>query len=292
MIKSMTGYGAVQIDNDRYSLTVEVKSLNSKTLDLSVKMIPALSEKEIEIRNYVAQRLERGKINVVVNYTRKVDTQARIRINRPVVRQYYRDLQETAQWLGSTNSDLFRIALSMPEAWEQTPPMPLEEQEWEAVMKGVEQAVDLCDEFRIREGDAMERMLYDSISIIKDFLDEIYFGDSHRIAYIRQRMRRLVSELIEKNALDENRFEQELLFYAEKLDITEEKVRLKSHLEYFLETMEEAGSVGKKLSFIAQEIGREINTIGAKANDADLQRTVVLMKEELEKIKEQLNNVL
>ncbi|MCS6969232.1 MAG: YicC/YloC family endoribonuclease [Cytophagales bacterium] len=288
----MTGYGAVQIDNDRYSLTVEVKSLNSKTLDLSVKMIPALSEKEIEIRNYVAQRLERGKINVVVNYTRKVDTQARIRINRPVVRQYYRDLQETAQWLGSTNSDLFRIALSMPEAWEQTPPMPLEEQEWEAVMKGVEQAVDLCDEFRIREGDAMERMLYDSISIIKDFLDEIYFGDSHRIAYIRQRMRRLVSELIEKNALDENRFEQELLFYAEKLDITEEKVRLKSHLEYFLETMEEAGSVGKKLSFIAQEIGREINTIGAKANDADLQRTVVLMKEELEKIKEQLNNVL
>jgi uncharacterized protein (TIGR00255 family) len=292
MIKSMTGYGAIQTDNDQYSLTVEVKSLNSKSLDLFTKIGHIFSDKEIEVRNHIAQQLERGKISVVVNYTRKAEAEGRVKINRLLVAQYYRDLKETAELLGTDSTDLLRLALTMPDAYEQANPTPASESEWQAVWEGISQATALCDAFRAKEGKALEEMLKGSIAAIRSQLAAIDAEDPKRMAHIREKIRQQVSELIEKNAFDENRFEQELLFYAEKLDIAEEKVRLKSHLDYFLEVMEEPVSNGKKLNFIAQEMGREINTIGSKANDAALQRLVVVMKEELEKIKEQLNNVL
>ncbi|WP_250631426.1 YicC/YloC family endoribonuclease [Rhodoflexus caldus] len=292
MIKSMTGYGAIQTDNDQHSLTVEVKSLNSKSLDLFTKIGHIFSDKEIEVRNYIAQQLERGKISVVVNYTRKTEAEGRVKINRLLVAQYYRDLKETAELLGADSPDLLRLALAMPDAYEQANPTPASESEWQAVWEGISQATALCDAFRAKEGKALEEMLKGSIATIRSQLATIDAEDPKRMAHIREKIRQQVSELIEKNAFDENRFEQELLFYAEKLDIAEERVRLKSHLDYFLEVMDEPVSNGKKLNFIAQEMGREINTIGSKANDAALQRLVVVMKEELEKIKEQLNNVL
>ncbi len=292
MIKSMTGYGAIQTDNDQHSLTVEVKSLNSKSLDLFTKIGHIFSDKEIEIRNYIAQQLERGKISVVVNYIRKTEAEGRVKINRLLVAQYYHDLKETAKLLEADSSDLLRLALAMPDAYEQANPAPASESEWQAVWEGISQATALCDAFRTKEGKVLEEMLKGSIAAIRSQLAAIDAKDPKRMAHIREKIRQQVSELIEKKAFDENRFEQELLFYAEKLDIAEEKVRLKSHLDYFLEVMEEPISNGKKLNFIAQEMGREINTIGSKANDAALQRLVVAMKEELEKIKEQLNNVL
>lgn len=292
MIKSMTGYGAVQIENDRYSLTVEVKSLNAKSLDLYTKIGNLFSDKEIELRNCVAQQLERGKISVTVNYVRKTETEGRVKINRSLVAYYYRQLQETAAELGAENTDLFRLALAMPDAYQQTLPSPASEEEWQAVKEAVCRATQLCDDFRIKEGQALGEMLKNSIAAIRRHLALIDAEDPKRMAYIREKIRQQVGELIAENALDENRFEQELIFYAEKLDISEEKVRLASHLDYFSEVMEEPICNGKKLNFIAQEMGREINTIGSKANDATLQRLVVVMKEELEKIKEQLNNVL
>ncbi|WP_448519915.1 YicC/YloC family endoribonuclease [Rhodoflexus sp.] len=288
----MTGYGVVQIENDQYSLTTEVKSLNSKTLDLFTKIGHAFSDKEIDVRNYVAQQLERGKISVVVNYTRKAEVEGRMKINRLLVTQYYNDLKETADQMGAVSPDLFRLALSMPDAYEQASPTPASDSEWQAVWESIVRATALCDAFRIKEGQSLDEMLRGSIGVIRKQLEAIDAEDPKRMAHLREKIRQQVSELIEKNALDENRFEQELIFYAEKLDIAEEKVRLKSHLDYFLEAMDEPVSNGKKLNFIAQEIGREINTVGSKANDAALQRLVVVMKEELEKIKEQLSNVL
>jgi uncharacterized protein (TIGR00255 family) len=292
MIKSMTGYGVVQTENDQYSLIVEVKSLNAKSLDLFTKIGHIFSDKEIEIRNYVAQQLERGKISVVVNYTRKTEAGGHVKVNRLLVAQYYRDLKETAELLHADTSDLFHLALAMPNAYEQATSTPASESEWQTIWANICQAIALCDAFRIKEGQALYNMLKGSIATIRNCLAAIDTQDPKRMAHIRDKIRQQVSELIEKNAFDENRFEQELIFYAEKLDISEEKVRLKSHLDYFLEVMDEPVSNGKKLNFIAQEMGREINTIGSKANDAALQRLVVAMKEELEKIKEQLNNVL
>ncbi|MCS7019884.1 MAG: YicC/YloC family endoribonuclease [Cytophagales bacterium] len=288
----MTGYGVVQAETEQYSLTVEVKSLNAKSLDLFVKIGHVFSDKEIEIRNYAAQQLERGKISIVVNYARKTEVEGRLKINRPLVAQYYRDLQETAAQLGVESTDLFRLALAMPDSYEQAPPTAISEDEWQTVRQAIWQAVALCDEFRIKEGQALFDMLRNSLVAIANLLALIEAEDPKRMVHIREKIRQQVSELIAHNAFDENRFEQELIFYAEKLDITEEKIRLKSHLDYFAEVMNEPVSNGKKLNFIAQEMGREINTIGSKANDATLQRLVVAMKEELEKIKEQLNNVL
>jgi uncharacterized protein (TIGR00255 family) len=292
MIKSMTGYGAIQTDNDQHSLTVEVKSLNAKSLDIFIKIGHTFSDKEIDVRNYIAQQLERGKVSVTVSYTRKNEVEGRMKINRQLVAQYYQDLKETAELLNATSPDLLRLVLNMPDAYEQAAPTPVSESEWNAVWTGICQATALCDAFRMKEGQALEEMLKSSIAAIRSQLAAIDAEDPKRMIHIREKIRQQVSELIEKNAFDENRFEQELIFYAEKLDIAEEKVRLKSHLDYFLEVIEEPVSNGKKLNFIAQEMGREINTIGSKANDAALQRLVVGMKEELEKIKEQLNNVL
>ncbi len=288
----MTGFGALSIDTENYTLVIEIKTLNSKFLDLNTKIPHVFSDKEIEVKNLITKVLERGKINGYISYTDKRSAQDRIIINRNLVAFYYKDLQETAQLLNSDSQDLFRIALTMPQAYIPAPATKLSEQTWQDIMLNLQQSLELCDDFRNKEGIVLYNMCKECIEVIEKQLFKIEEKDPERVKNIREKMQKDVLELISSEQFDRNRFEQELVYYVEKLDINEEKVRLKSHLNYFMETLNEATSNGKRLAFIAQEIGREINTIGSKANDAQIQQWVVIMKEELEKIKEQLNNVL
>ncbi len=289
----MTGFGAVSIDNDLYSLVIEIKTLNSKFTEIGTKIPYIFSEKEIELKNIITKALERGKINVYVSYTDKQNSQDRMVINRPLVAQYYQDLKETAELLKEVYpNNLFQTALSMPQAYIAAPPTKASEDTWLNILKYVEETLQNCDSFRIKEGKVLYDMLIESITTVGVYLQKIEEKDPQRVQNIREKMQKDVLELVTNEQFDRNRFEQELVYYIEKLDINEEKVRLKSHLNYFIETLNENISNGKRLGFIAQEIGREINTIGSKANDAQIQQWVVVMKEELEKIKEQLNNVV
>jgi uncharacterized protein (TIGR00255 family) len=291
MLKSMTGFGAVTVDNEAFSLTVEVKSLNSKTLDLYTKIPNQFSDKDIELRNLLSRTLERGKVNLFIAYNDKKETTERMTVNRPLVSQYYKDLLETATALGAPHHELFRLALQMPDAYVPAPPTPVGEAEWRLIWQAVEQALAACHEFRRKEGQALALMLVECSAKISHLLVEVEKRDPERMAHVRQRLQEQVRDYVASEQFDPNRFEIELVYYSDKLDINEEKVRLRTHLAHFDESLAE-DNPGKKLGFIAQEIGREINTIGSKANDAPLQRLVVGMKEELEKIKEQLNNVL
>lgn len=292
MIKSMTGFGTVSLENEAFSLTVEAKSLNAKSSDIYIKMSSRFSDKEIDLRNLLARTLERGKINLSINYTNKKDSTERMVVNRDLVAQYYQDLKATADLVGASHTELFRMATMMPEAYIPAPPTPASADEWLLIYQAVEQAIDACEDFRKQEGQALALMLEECIAKISASLDGIAERDPERIVHVRQRLHEQVKDFVNSEQFDANRFEQELVYYIDKLDINEEKVRLRNHLAYFGQTMNENQPSGKKLNFIAQEIGREINTIGSKANDTTIQRLVVNMKEELEKIKEQLNNVL
>jgi uncharacterized protein (TIGR00255 family) len=292
MIKSMTGFGAMNVDTETYTLAIEIKTLNSKNLDLNTKVPYIFSDREIEVKNVLTKVLERGKINCYISYTDKRMAQDRMVINRSLVAHYYQDLLETAELLEAESEDLFRIALTMPQAYISAPPTKVNEETWQNIMQNVQETLTLCDNFRIQEGKVLYDMCKECIATIEKQLFKVEEKDPERVKSIREKMQKDVLELVNSEQFDRNRFEQELIYYIEKLDINEEKVRLKSHLNYFMETLNEATSNGKRLGFIAQEIGREINTIGSKANDAQIQQWVVIMKEELEKIKEQLNNVL
>lgn len=292
MIKSMTGYGISIHENDLIRVTVEVKSLNSKFLDLSLRLPKEFSDKEFEARNLITAILERGKINVMVDIQEKGQSKPSVSINRTLVSQYYQDLLETSQQLGANSSDLFRIALTLPNAMNSDGENTDSSENWKTVFDALKSAFEKCDEFRLQEGNGLQSKLGEYIQNIATALEKIETFDPQRIASIRERIKNHFEEYKQSENLDSNRFEQELIFYIEKLDISEEKVRLKSHLSYFMETMSLPDANGKKLGFIAQEIGREINTIGSKANDANIQRHVVNMKEELEKIKEQSLNIL
>lgn len=288
----MTGFGAIHIDNENYSLVIEIKTLNAKLTEINVKVPHIFSEKEIELKNLVTKVLERGKINIFLNYTDKQNTQEKMIINRALVAQYYQDLKQTAELVGATTDNLLALALGMPQAYMAAPATKGSEATWQTIMQYLQKALDDCDEFRIKEGKVLYNMFVDSIANIATYLQKIEQKDPERVKNIREKLQKEVLELVNNEQFDRNRFEQELVYYVEKLDINEEKVRLKSHLDYFMETLNEPISNGKRLGFIAQEIGREINTIGSKANDAQLQQWVVMMKEELEKIKEQLNNII
>lgn len=288
----MTGFGAIHIDNENYSLVIEIKTLNAKLTEINVKVPHIFSEKEIELKNLVTKVLERGKINIFLNYTDKQNTQEKMIINRALVAQYYQDLKQTAELVGANTDNLLALALGMPQAYMSAPATKGSEATWQTIMQYLQQALDDCDEFRIKEGKVLYNMFVDSITNIATYLQKIEQKDPERVKNIREKLQKEVLELVNNEQFDRNRFEQELVYYVEKLDINEEKVRLKSHLDYFMETLNEPISNGKRLGFIAQEIGREINTIGSKANDAQLQQWVVMMKEELEKIKEQLNNII
>lgn len=288
----MTGYGNFTQENDQFKVVAEVKSLNSKFLDLGFRVPKEFSDKEFELRNLVSSLLERGKITVSVEIQEKGEVKPSVSINRDLVKQYYKDLLETSKLLNAPDSDLLRIALSLPKAINMDLDIKDNTEEWNQVFLAVKQAMVKCDEFRKQEGASLALKLKEYIDKIELCLAKVTEFDPQRIAAIRERILQHFEDFKMGDSVDQNRFEQELVYYIEKLDISEEKVRLKNHLDYFMETMNSTEGSGKKLGFIAQELGREINTIGSKANDASIQRYVVEMKEELEKIKEQVLNIL
>jgi uncharacterized protein (TIGR00255 family) len=292
MIKSMTGYGIAVTETETLTITAEVKSLNSKYMDLMLRLPRGFQEKELEVRNMLTQALERGKINFSVEMQRKGDIRPKVVINRELVKAYYKDLESTAAYIGISPENIFERALQMPEVMTSDIEIGNSEEEWLLIADTIREAISRCDLFRNDEGKVLEEKLSEYINKIGSLLDEVESNDPQRIAATRERLRERIREFSAEGQFDENRFEQELIYYIEKLDINEEKVRLRAHLQYFMETMRAKDANGKKLGFIAQEIGREINTIGSKANDAGIQRFVIGMKEELEKIKEQSLNIL
>ncbi|SFX98048.1 TIGR00255 family protein [Cytophaga hutchinsonii ATCC 33406] len=289
----MTGYGSQTAENDKISVTVEIKSLNSKFLDLNLRLSKEYSDRELEIRNLLNNTVERGKVGLSIDVQSKGGVKPKVFINRELVALYYKDLKETADAIGIVDSsDLFKLALQMPKAMESEVENPDNTEDWLLIQKVLLDAIAKCNEFRTDEGNTLALKFKEYIKTIADCLTQVEVFDPQRIEAIRTRIRQHFDEFSKSEQLDNSRFEQELIFYIEKLDISEEKVRLRSHLNYFLESMDIPEPSGKKLGFIAQEIGREINTIGSKANDANIQRYVVQMKEELEKIKEQALNIL
>ncbi|MEE4175965.1 MAG: YicC/YloC family endoribonuclease [Bacteroides sp.] len=291
MIKSMTGFGKSTCQLDGSSVAVEVRSLNSKTLDVSLKIPGNYREKEQIIRNLAGQVLVRGKVEVhmaIENFAANTD----ISINRPLLEKYYRELVDIAEGLQAPlPNDLITTITRFPEVLKQSPQEENEEQ-WMAIEQAIREAMEQADAFRQSEGAHLAEDLHARIEVIRNLLGQIAPLESQRIETLKGRLLKGLSELKDAGTPDPNRFEQELIFYLEKLDITEEKVRLAKHLDYFEDTMRTEEIAGKKLGFISQEIGREINTIGSKANDADIQKFVVQMKDELEKVKEQLLNIL
>lgn len=292
MIKSMTGYGLASIENDDYIISVEVKTLNSKFLDLSIRSPKQFSDKELEIRNLVSKALERGKVNLNIDFASKTGIDLPISINEDLFLSYFQKYQQLSDKVQGASTDLFKLALQSPSVISNLVEKTSDVEAWEAVKTIIEKALATCDEFRMDEGKVLEEKFLENLSIIRQGLNQVKAADPIRKERIRQRIRNNFSDWLEENDFDKNRFEQELIYYFEKIDITEELVRLETHLNYFEKNLLEGSQQGKKLGFISQEIGREINTIGSKANDAEIQQYVVVMKDELEKIKEQSLNIL
>lgn len=291
MIKSMTGYGKAIAETPQKKITIEIKSLNSKQLDLNTKLPWLYKEKEPEIRNLISQKLDRGKIDFSI-YLDMLDDEVVTVINKTAVRNYYNQFKEIASDLKIDLDDqIFTAIMKLPDTLKtEKPEMP--EAEWELVKKQIIESIDMLDLYRIEEGNSITTDLNKCIGKILSLLESVATFESGRIDKVREKLNSLLEEAVGKENIDKNRFEQELIFYLEKYDINEEKVRLKTHCDYFIETMNTPAPNGKIMNFIAQEIGREINTIGSKANDASIQKLVVMMKDELEKIKEQTLNVL
>jgi uncharacterized protein (TIGR00255 family) len=292
MIKSMTGFGQSTQDDGQVQIRAEVKSLNSKFLDLNLRLPKVFSEKEIEVRNLVSEKLERGKVTVNVEYQPYADKQIKQSYNETLFIAYYTELKKLADRVVAPYDRLFELALNSPEVIQGNLSEETSDEEWTKVKACLDEAIRKCNDFRATEGKTLQKMLEGCIEVIARELKSVEELDPRRVQRIRERLKGNIETFFSEGGYDTNRLEQEIIFYIEKLDINEEKVRLKTHLDYFLQVLKESQSNGKKLGFISQEIGREINTIGSKANDAEIQKHVVLMKEELEKIKEQLNNVL
>ena len=285
MIYSMTGFGKSVITLPGKKITIEIKSLNSKGVDLNVRIPSSLREKELSMRNHVAKTLKRGKIDLSV-YVESTGGERSAQLNTPVIEAYMAQLKTIAD---GENVDLLQMALRLPESI-QTERETIDETTASAIMSGLEEAVGTLQDFRLAEGQALAQDFEQRIQTIGQLMETVKTKDQERIPSVRARLLKALEDLAQ--TVDQNRFEQELVYYLEKYDITEEIVRLSNHLKYFTTTMNSDESNGKKLGFITQEMGREINTIGSKANDAALQQLVVQMKDELEKIKEQVLNVL
>lgn len=285
MIQSMTGYGKSIVELSNKKITIEVKSLNSKNIDLNARMPYMYREKELSIRKQIANALTRGKVDFSL-YVEATGEASSTQINKTIINQYIKQLKDVVD---GDDIELLKMAIRLPDATA-TEREEIDEIEWKEIQKGIDDALKALETYRIHEGEALENDFNVRIKNIDVLLQDVIKIDPERIEGVRERLRKGVEEL--KENVDENRFEQELVFYIEKFDITEEKVRLQNHLEYFIKTLNSKDSNGKKLGFITQEIGREINTIGSKSNYAPMQKLVVQMKDELEKIKEQLLNVL
>lgn len=286
MIHSMTGFGKACLQLPTKKITVEVKSLNSKNLDLNVRLPLTYREKELPLRNVIAQELERGKVDFSL-YCEITAEETSNKINGPIVQSYIKQMQEIIPDADAT--ELMKMAVRMPDALK-VERVELDENEWTEIEKVIKEALVNINEFRLSEGRSLENDFRIRIANINDALQQVIELDHERIVTVKERLRNNLQEL--QVTVDENRFEQEVIYYLEKMDITEEKVRLTKHLEYFLETLNGKEANGRKLGFISQEMGREINTMGSKSNHAEMQKLVVRMKDELEKIKEQVLNVL
>jgi uncharacterized protein (TIGR00255 family) len=295
MITSMTGYGKAVAEFPGKKITIEIRSLNSKQPDITIKFPPVFREWENEVRNWLSSKLERGKIDIYAIQEFQGDT-AGFRINRAMAGYYFKELKELSAELDDHPTESFLpLVLKMPEVV-QSGREETGKEEWNLVMEAITSAAEQVVGFRKNEGRILEQDILSRVSQILDLLSAIEPLEGVRMAAVKERLQKALGKLMENGngsvRPDPNRFEQELIYYLEKLDITEEKVRLKKHCDYFLETVAEQESQGKKLGFIVQEMGREINTIGSKANDAEIQKLVVQMKDELEKIREQLLNIL
>ena len=289
MLKSMTGYGKTVFEINNKNINIEIKSLNSKQLDINFKSISIFKEKELEIRKLISE-LYRGKIDVYISVENNAANAAKI--NNELFINYFNQFQELGKRLNiNTDEFTFNSILKLPEiiSFEQS---TLNDNEWKALKENINLAIVNLNKFREQEGEALQKDIEMRVNNILLLLQEIDKPEQERIKRIKERIRNNLEKFLSEKTIDENRFEQELIFYLEKIDITEEKTRLKNHCDYFLETIKTNEPIGKKLGFISQEIGREINTLGSKANDSDLQKIVILMKDELEKIKEQILNIL
>ena len=291
MIKSMTGYGKAVAETPQKKITVEIKSLNSKQLDLNTKLPWLYKEKEPEIRNMVSQKLDRGKIDFSI-FIDSADQELATVINKGTVKNYYNQFKEIANELEIKLDDqIFSVIMKLPDTLK-TDKSEIPEEEWNLVKTKITESLQIIDQYRIEEGNSIMNDIIKCIDKILSLLDQIGPFEEGRIKKVREKLDAILSDNIGNENIDKNRFEQELIYYIEKFDINEEKVRLKTHCDYFLTTIKTDAPNGKLLNFICQEIGREINTIGSKANDASIQKLVVMMKDELEKIKEQTLNIL
>lgn len=285
MIQSMTGYGKSVLQFPTKKISLEIKSLNSKNLDLNARMPSVYREKELHIRKLIASHLVRGKVDFSL-YLEITGEETTSKVNKPVVKKYMEQLKDITD---GDKTELLKMAVRFPDALS-TERDDIDADEWKLIEDGINATLEKIKDYRLQEGKALESDFNDRIKNIDKLLEQVIAIDPERIENVRERLRKGIADIKEK--VDENRFEQELVYYIEKFDITEEKVRLHNHLEYFTKSLNSDDSNGKKLGFIGQEIGREINTIGSKANYAPMQKLVVQMKDELEKIKEQLLNVL
>jgi len=301
MIQSMTGYGKAELNLTNANFTIEVRSLNSKQIDANVKMSSIYRDKEIELRKLLSEKLQRGKIELSI-WREKSESNTNYKVNTEVIKDYHNQVLQLKKDLGlkwnmwtmtpfsAKSSDILPTFLKMPEALIKGEEKA-NDNEWDEIAKGIDIAIENILQFRMEEGKKLEEDITTRINTLSRLLTEILPFGKGRIEKVKKSLADKLAEIDTKN-IDENRFEQELIYYLEKQDITEEQVRLDAHLSYFLETMKTDSPNGKKLGFIGQEIGREINTIGSKSSDAEMQKIVVQMKDELEKIKEQLLNIL
>ncbi len=290
MIQSMTGFGKSTTELSNKKISVEIKSLNSKQLDLNTRIPSIYREKEMQIRNLLMQAIERGKVDFLI-YIENIDKNISSQVNQGAVENYYEQIKVIA---GNLNlplpTDPFSVILRLPETIK-TEFSELNDSEWEAVIKTIDNALSLFTDFRIQEGNMLQKLFIQKIENIRVLSKEIEKYETERIEKVRTKMQDALAK-IDSGSYDLNRFEQEMIFYIERLDINEEKHRLDNHLKYFIETLNSEKGQGRKLGFIVQEIGREINTMGSKSNHVEMQKLVVQMKDELEQIKEQILNVL
>lgn len=291
MLFSMTGFGKATCNYKNKKIVIEIKSLNSKQLDISTRIVGLYREKDIEIRNLIAQNLERGKIDLSL-YIEDNNSQSTTLLNQNIISNYKNQIEDTCKTLNIKVPDnLIEIILRLPDSLK-TESTILEEEEWLTVVELLNNAFSQIKMFRSQEGLSLQNMFISKISNIRHLLEEVELYEKERVEKIRARLEENLKSIEDKISIDRNRLEQEMIYYIEKLDVNEEKVRLRNHLNYFIETMEKEEAPGKKLGFIAQEMGREINTLGSKSNHSEMQILVVKMKDELEQIKEQVLNVL
>lgn len=289
MLQSMTGFGKAEEVLSDQKITIQIKSLNSKYSDVHLKLPNDFRDKELHFRKTISDRLGRGKIEMQLSIDQKEGTTA-YKINQEVFKRYYHDLKNIGEELNERESDLLAVVSKLPEVIEATE-STLSEEDWAKVNTCLDQAIAELVNFRLKEGESLSADLENHVQSILTLLDEALKYDTERIEIVKERIQKNLEEAEQKEKIDQDRFEQELIYYLEKYDISEEKVRLKAHCNYFIEVLKGSAGQGRKLGFIGQEIGREINTLGSKANHAEMQRLVVQMKDALEKIKEQVLNV-